>query len=231
MKVISVVIPTLNEEKYLPSCFDAIENQSLPRDKFEIIIVDGGSTDKTISIAKGHADKIIRGKNPIGAARQAGLKAARTQLVAFTDADSMPKPNWLKMGLEFFKDPKVVGGYGLFEFDNNNLPLELYAHSFRQIIRLGAVLDVYIPMGYNFFMRRDVALMAGGFREDFSIIEEWEFARRMKKYGVIKFNPHIKVRTSARRFASWKGLIPYLQALPHFLIKKTTKDVYLTPIR
>jgi len=58
--MISVVIPTYNEEKNIERCLRALEEQTIPREDFEIIVVDGQSSDRTIEIAQRYADRVIQ---------------------------------------------------------------------------------------------------------------------------------------------------------------------------
>lgn len=115
--LISVVIPTYNREKTIKRCIDSIMNQTYP--VYEIIIVDDGSTDKTIDIVeKEYQDqriKIIRQDHKgAQAARNAGIRAAGGKYIAFLDSDDEWFPNKLELQTqELAKDEKAVvcGGY------------------------------------------------------------------------------------------------------------------------
>src|SRR3990172_3737337 len=86
--MISIIIPTYNEENYIEKCLKSLSNQTLPRNKYEIIIVDGGSKDRTIDIARKYVDKVIRQKSKgVGGARNDGVNAAKYGVIATTDAD------------------------------------------------------------------------------------------------------------------------------------------------
>jgi glycosyltransferase involved in cell wall biosynthesis len=97
---VSVVIPVLNEERRLAGCLNRLAGQ---RDAptFEVLIVDNGSRDATVSIAEEHAvrPRVLRepARGPY-AARNAGIAAASGEIVAFTDADCLPEPEWLAAG-------------------------------------------------------------------------------------------------------------------------------------
>ena len=83
---ISVVIPALNEEKLLPELFESLKNQTRKSD--EIIVVNGGSTDRTVAVAEHFGARVITvPRITIGYSRQQGLLAATGDVVAFTDAD------------------------------------------------------------------------------------------------------------------------------------------------
>ena len=82
---ISVVIPVYNEEKYIVSCIDALVNNT--HKPYEIIVVDGGSTDRTRLLASQYSDVIIldNRRKTAAAGRSIGIKRAEVDVIAFTD--------------------------------------------------------------------------------------------------------------------------------------------------
>lgn len=101
---ISVIIPTLNEEAFLECLLKSLKRQTCQ--KFEIIIVDGGSNDKTVQIAKKYNAKIItRPKTPEFESRNIGGKIANGEILLFTSADIVFRIDTIqKMAQEFKKD-------------------------------------------------------------------------------------------------------------------------------
>lgn len=108
---ISIVIPTLNAEGPLPECLKRISVQNYPKDKLEIVIADGGSTDKTVEIAKKFGARVVLNKLKTGeAGKAAGVKAAKGEIVALVDSDNyLPGRTWLKKMVVPFADPEVIG--------------------------------------------------------------------------------------------------------------------------
>ena len=109
---ISIVIPTYNSEKFLPLCLQSINNQDYPKDKLEIIIIDGGSTDCTINIAREFkVTKILYNPLRTGEAGKAlGVKAAKNEIIAFIDSDNiLDGKDWLRRMVEPFRDKEIVG--------------------------------------------------------------------------------------------------------------------------
>ena len=106
---ISIIIPTLNSGRILKRCLDSIKKQSFQ--DYEILVVDGGSTDNTLKIAKKYKCQII--KNPLKSAEAAkalGLKKARGEYIALIDSDNiLPSKNWLTQMLLPFKDSQIIG--------------------------------------------------------------------------------------------------------------------------
>ena len=109
---ISVVTPTLNAEVVLDECLKRIRSQNYPQKLVEIIIADGGSIDKTLSIAKKYKAKIYL--NPLKTAeagKAVGVKKAKHKLVALIDSDNfLPTNNWFKKMVQpFIDDPNIIG--------------------------------------------------------------------------------------------------------------------------
>ena len=110
---VSAIIPTWNEERYLPKCLQSLKNQS-GKTSFEIIVIDGGSTDKTVEIAQQYGDKVfVKSRQPVGAARNTGAKEASGRILAFIDADTVASESWLDSIVHTFEmSPHAVGVTG-----------------------------------------------------------------------------------------------------------------------
>lgn len=111
---ISIVIPTYNSEKTLAKCLESIKSQTYKN--IEIIIADGGSTDKTLEIAKKYTNKIFHNPLITGEAGKAvGIRYAKGEVIALIDSDNiLPTKNWLRRMIEPFKDEKIAGSEPLF---------------------------------------------------------------------------------------------------------------------
>ena len=113
----SVIIPTFNRKEKIRKTILSLLSQSLLKEKFEIIIVDDGSTDSTKNVVKEFNKKVIylrqENKGP-AAARNYGIREASGEIVAFTDDDCVVPSNWLEKilsGFEKHKNVVAVGGY------------------------------------------------------------------------------------------------------------------------
>lgn len=137
MKV-SVIVVTLNEEKNIVACLQSLLKQDIPQEDIEILVVDGGSSDKTQEnieeIAKHHASLklLVKENGSITTCRNIGIKLAQHEYVAFTDADCVVPEDWLKRLCRGYSrhavgHPKLAGVGGA------NIPPE-HGNSFQQAI-------------------------------------------------------------------------------------------------
>jgi len=113
---VSVVIPTYNSERTLAGCLASIQDQDYPKDKIELIIVDGGSYDSTLDIASRFGVRIL--PNPLRsgeAGKAVGVAAARHEIIAFIDSDNiLPSQNWLRTMVKPFDDQQIIGSEPLY---------------------------------------------------------------------------------------------------------------------
>lgn len=107
---ISILTATLNAEKVLRLCYQAIAKQDYPRDKIELIIGDGGSVDRTRQVAEEFGAKIAENLlKTAEAGKAAALKLATGDLVAIIDSDNiMPDSHWLSRMVEPFRDSSII---------------------------------------------------------------------------------------------------------------------------
>lgn len=128
---ISFIIPTLNAQKVLETCLESIIKQDFPKSNYEIIIVDGGSTDKTIEIAHKYNSIILN--NPLKTAeagKAVGVRQAKGEFICLIDSDNiLPTKNWLKKMLyPFSQNPKIIGSEPIkFTYRKNAGIIERYS--------------------------------------------------------------------------------------------------------
>ncbi len=191
------MVPARNEEAYIGACLAAIFSQSPPPD--EVIVVDNASSDQTADLARRMGARVIRVETPgVHLARQAGLSAAKSPVVAFTDADSQPLSGWIKAIRAAFQDPSVVISYGPVEFyEAPPLDTLLARYGFPLFLSLLAKLGHPNPAGANMAVARSKALEVGGFDRPFA--EDIHLALKLKDRGRLVYRPDQRVRTSGRR--------------------------------
>lgn len=113
MPTISVVVPHYNDLQGLDRCLEALANQTLPRKRFEVIVSDNMSPvgrEAVDAVIAGRARLVIATERGAGPARNAGAAVARGDILAFTDSDCVPTPEWLAAGEATLADVDLVGG-------------------------------------------------------------------------------------------------------------------------
>lgn len=108
--LVSIVLPTKNEENYIGLLLDSLSKQTYKN--FEVIVVDGNSKDKTVKIAKSYGARVIQeyGKyRSLPNARNIGIKNAKGDIVAVFDADTNMNKDFIKRAVETFTDDNIIG--------------------------------------------------------------------------------------------------------------------------
>jgi glycosyltransferase involved in cell wall biosynthesis len=202
---ISVVIPSFNEEKYIGRLLRSLEKQSFKN--FEIIVADGGSTDRTRKIASKfpRVRIVIEKRRGIGIGRNAGAHAARGKIIVFIDADTTASENLLKSYNAAFKEKDIVAATGPI------LPLEKTSEMMKLGFEFVSVLFVKSSIligkpsiiGSNFAIRKSTFDKIGGFDERFVTYEDYDLSLRIRKIGRIGYLNDAVVYTSIRRVKKW----------------------------
>lgn len=219
---ISIVVPAYNEEKRIARCIASLRELDFPKDEYEIIIVDNNSTDNTLQIAQTFKEvRVIQEKEKqgVGAAREAGWRVARGEIIASTDADCEPRKNWLKkIWNAFEKDKELVGmsaGYLFYDHTFFVNWLVILIEVFMVITTWTLSKGIFGFTGNNMAVRREIYLKTEGFDTDRCYGEDMDMAAKVQQYGKIHwfFAPGYRVRTSARRYRLGKDtlhLVPYI---------------------
>lgn len=207
---ISVIIPTLNEEKLIVKTLEQFTHHLKNKFNLEIIISDGGSTDKTLSLLTDNVDKVVNAvpgvKQNIPQGRNAGAKAAEGKYLYFINADTI-----LENADKFFERTSK-------EFsDISNLAITCRFHVFPEDVRLSDKLfhgfyNNYVRLlnklgmgmgrGECQMIRSDVFMKVNGYNELLAAGEDYDLYRRIKKLGSgrIKFLNDVLVYESPRRY-------------------------------
>jgi glycosyltransferase involved in cell wall biosynthesis len=133
LNFVSVIIPVYNDSDRLSICLAALENQTYTKDRYEVIVVNNNSTEDIQSVVEKFTFARIAHEFQQGsyAARNKGISLAQGQILAFTDSDCIPSPNWIEKGVEVLEKTEncgmVAGKIELF-FQNQDKPtvIELY---------------------------------------------------------------------------------------------------------
>ncbi|MGV0024373.1 glycosyltransferase [Phormidesmis priestleyi] len=170
---VSVIVPIYNGEADLPDLLDCLVAQTYPRDRVEYLLVDNGSDDRTFELLQAASQKIPQihalAETQIQssyAARNTGIRAAKSEVLAFTDADCRPKPDWLLNLVQPFVDSAV----GLVAGEIKALPghslLERHADRQETLSQKHTLANAFCPYGQtaNLAVRRQAFEKVGLFR-------------------------------------------------------------------
>jgi glycosyltransferase involved in cell wall biosynthesis len=199
--MISVVVPTYNEEKNITACLISLCEQTIPRDEYEIIVVDGNSTDRTRELAEEYADLVfVQTSRKVGGARNDGVMRSRGTIVATTDADCVVSHNWLEIIKQDFETRNIVQVYGtVFPIEKtvrNRLSL-MGANAFSRLGYYTRLL--FYTLGCNTAFDKNAFIKAGMYR-CIDAGDDLEIARRMRKLGRVLFDSRMRVGFSMRRY-------------------------------
>jgi GT2 family glycosyltransferase len=167
---ISLVVCTRNRASTLPACLAAL-TRLISDVAYEIVIVDNGSTDHTADVLADFASAtsatvvlIHEPRAGVSRAKNAGIRAARGEVIAFTDDDCYPAEDYLTAVMRCFQDEKIayLGGKVLL-FDPADLPITIQTFNHPVAISAGSYLKPGFIHGANFAFRRSVFNQVGGF--------------------------------------------------------------------
>jgi len=131
---VTVIVPCYNSGEKIRVVLDALAAQTYPKESYSVLVVDDGSTDRTAAIAASYPNVEVLQQANGGSykARNAGIRRSRSEVLAFTDDDCRPDPDWLSIGIQTLLDSKadLVGGAVNFEFTNPASVVEMYDANF-----------------------------------------------------------------------------------------------------
>jgi rSAM/selenodomain-associated transferase 2 len=190
--VISIIIPTLDEERSLRLLLDALRQQTAAH---EVIVVDGGSRDRTVEVARSSGVRTLVTHSGRGAGISLGAEASRGDVLFFLHADSTLPPGALDRIDEVLgANANIAGGNFRLVFDGDT-DFSKRLTRFCAWIRL---LGFYYGDS-GIFVRRAVYEALGGFRP-IPLMEDWDFVRRLQRFGRTCCIEDPPLITSSRRF-------------------------------
>lgn len=225
---ISFIVPVLNMADTLGKCLESIKNVDYPKDNFEIIVMDNGSSDSSIEIAKQFTDRIfIDSKATIAKLRNKGAKEAKGTFLSFVDADCIIPKDYLKDALGYFKDSNVglVGSRTYIVFDNATWIEKTWKVHFDKDSDINKVNWLHSEA---IVIKKDIFFAVGGFDGSLETCEDVDFGYRInKKYKIIsdkKLAPlHLKDAKKITEFfkkESWRGKNSIQVSLKHLNERK-----------
>ncbi|MFD2531434.1 TIGR04283 family arsenosugar biosynthesis glycosyltransferase [Gracilimonas halophila] len=190
--MISIVIPAYNEEKNIGKLIAYLNEVTIPH-KVEIIIVDGGSSDRTAAEAEKAGAKVLRSlKKGRGRQMNLGAEQAKGDVLYFLHSDTFPPETFIDdISLELEKRSSC--GCFRLQFDIDHKVLNFYSWFTRFDI------DLFRFGDQSLFVKRDLFQKIGGFNESLIVMEDQEIVSRLKDHAQFTIIPK-PVHTSARKY-------------------------------
>ena len=195
-KLLTVIVPVYNEQELIAGCLDSLLNQTLDKEKYEIIVIDNNSTDLTNKIALEMGVRVEKElkKGYVHAIRK-GIDVSETELIAFTDADCRVPRDWTAKILSHFNGTtEFVGVGGKLAFYDLHPLLD---KAFRAVLYFNNALP-----GNNMAVRRQAVTQIGGIDSGINLTVDYWLTLKLRKVGKLKVDKGLVVNTSGRRFKS-----------------------------
>lgn len=201
----SVIIPTLNEEKYLPNLLTCLQKQTFRN--FEVIVVDGKSSDETVSQALGYKEKIPEinvidsDKQNVGYQRNLGARLAKADYFIFFDADVQIPRTFLKSIYDAIHKNKYMFLSTYLKPDSSEAKDWLLATVANIAFEISNVIEKPAVGGHNIIIHKSVFAQIGGFNDKLKMAEDHDLAQRCLNAGVrLKMLHTPRLVMSLRRF-------------------------------
>ena len=201
---VSVIVPVWNDRTRLRLLLDALSAQAYPKSRYEVIVVDNGSTDGSDAVAARYAVVVLSetGAQSSYAARNRGIEAAKGSILAFTDSDCIPMRDWLGNGVRALTEHNadLAGGQVRFFFSPSKTGAELY-DSISNFTQEATIHTHNVAPTANLFVRTQVFELVGYFRGDVKSGGDTIWTRRATELGHrLIYAPGAVVSHPARRF-------------------------------
>ncbi len=193
--MLSIIIPTLNEEDYLPHLLNSLSNQTFQ--DFEIIVADVNSQDKTRKIALNGGCRVVKGGLP-GHGRNNGAKIAQGEWYLFLDADVILPPSFLEIAMTEIQDQNFSVASCFVKPLSNKISDKL----------LHGVVNLYFKItekiyphgaGFCIFIKKELHQSINGFDEKLKLAEDHDYVLRASKLGDFGLLKNVRIPVSVRR--------------------------------
>ncbi len=195
---LSIIIPTLNEERSLPALLESIKDQDFS--DYEIIVADAGSKDQTGKIAADYGAKVIKGGLP-AAGRNRGAQAAQGEYLLFLDADVILSRRFLSRIIEEMEDKEIdAASCGIVPLSDKLIDSILHDVA-NAYISLTQYFFPHAP-GFCIIIRKSLHEKIGGFNESLKLAEDHDYVSRAQAEGKFRILKNSKIFVSVRRLES-----------------------------
>ena len=186
---VAVIIPVLNDAADLELTLSALQQQTYPQDRFEIIVVDNGSTDRSVTVAQQFPNVRLlyeyRYKGSPYSARNRALEATQSEVIALLDATCVPVPAWLSEAVKAMLQRKadLVGGNVAFRFASDRPSVAELYDAIANVRMREAIWVRQVAMTANLFVKREVFDAIGPFPEGLRSGGDMRWTRRATRAG------------------------------------------------
>ncbi|HEV8538833.1 MAG TPA: glycosyltransferase [Bacteroidota bacterium] len=207
--LISIVVPTLEEEKCIGGMLGQFPHSLRERCNLELIISDGGSTDKTVQFARAAADAVVQANSTqtISLGRNAGARVARGEILVFFNADvRVADPeNFIKEMRRTFEDKSVVAATCNVRVipEDERLADKLFHRGYNWHVWFMNSIGMGMGRGECHVIRRSMFDCLGGYNEHLVAGEDCEFFVRLRRAGKVAFVRSLTVYESPRRYRAF----------------------------
>ncbi len=207
--IASVVIPVYNGAATLEACLRSLAHQSLPRDQYEIIVVDDGSTDDSARIAESAGARVVSQPNAgAPAARNVGIAAARGTWIAFTDSDCICARTWLGSLLAAVeRTPRAIGAAGKTVGYHSQTPAARFVDLMGGLDPIRSLQHPRFPFAptSNAMYRRDCLEQIGGFDTRYATYDACDLHTRVLRAFDAPFVYEPRALVMHRHRTTWRA--------------------------
>ena len=233
MHKLSIIIPALNEEKFLPNLLESLAKQTVK--DFEVVVVDGSSKDRTVEVAQSFSRQlpqvnvIVSNRAGLPLQRNIGARAASNEWLVFIDADSVLLPYFVER-LEWFiaeRNPRLFTSW--FRPDSETSGDALFTLVANSFVEGSIYFRHPIAPGPLTVIRREVFDLVGGYDESYTFGEDYDFTRRVTAMGIklemLRETLYIYSLRRVRREGKWSFIRLYAKgSLLVLFTKKSLKS-------
>jgi glycosyltransferase involved in cell wall biosynthesis len=192
---ISIIIPTLNEDRFLPLLFKSIGNQSFK--DYEVIVADAHSKDNTITIAKQFGAKVVPGGMP-AKGRNSGARVAQGEFLFFFDADVILPDGFLQNAYDEMQD-RYLDLATCEVFPLSDLHIDKLLHNLANLsIKINQYTNPHAG-GFCILSTKRLFERTGGFNESLTMAEDHDYVKRASKYRPLRVLESTPISVSVRR--------------------------------
>ena len=224
--MLSIIIPTLNEEKFLPLLLNSIKEQDFL--DYEIIVSDGKSIDKTEDIARQHNCRFVRDDihHHPSWQRNNGAAIATGDTLLFLDADTILQSGFLKAVTEEFNRRDLTGAGFYFKFNPNKASYKIFSFFYNSFCFLRQYFSP-ASIGAGIMSKKEAHDKINGFDPEVLLAEDYDYCERISRVGKFRMIKSVTLLYSSRRIVKdglWKTALAWAKMARYTIFQKKIKN-------